>query len=248
MTQQDAHCRIGTSGYQYPHWKARFYPDDIPKKQWFGYFAQHFDTVEINNTFYNLPGAETFDQWHDHAPQGFLYVLKYSRYGSHIKKLKDPDQHVPNFLDVARKLKSHLGPILVQLPPGWSFDPERLETFLSALPKDQRWALEFRNRSWLCDQTFELLRQHDAALCIHDMVEDHPRELTASWTYLRFHGPGPGGNYSHQALTAAADRVADYLNQQIDVYAYFNNDAEGYALDNAAKLKEYVASRTGRDL
>jgi uncharacterized protein YecE (DUF72 family) len=238
-----ASFRIGTSGYQYRHWKGRFYPDEVPQKRWFAYYAEHFDTVEINNTFYHLPKTGTFDAWHEQAPSGFLYVLKYSRFGTHIKRLKDPPQHVPTFLERAEHLKSYLGPILVQLPPKWNRDLERLETFLSAVPRRHRWAVEFRDRSWLCDETFELLRKHKAALCIHDMIEDHPQVVTTDWVYLRFHGPGPGGNYSHQALTAAADRVTGYLSDGLDVYVYFNNDAEGFALDNARRLRRYVESR-----
>lgn len=235
--------RIGTSGYQYQHWKDRFYPKSLPRKKWFGHFAEHFDTVEINNTFYHLPEASTFDQWRAQAPDHFLYILKYSRYGTHIKHLKDPDLHVTKFLDVAERLKTHLGPILVQLPPRWHCDPQRLETFIKALPGRRRWAFEFRDRSWLNDDIYDLLRRHRAALCIHDMLADHPRILTADWTYLRYHGPGPGGHYPHQSLSAEADRIAEHLRDGLDVYAFFNNDAEGYALKNAGQLRQYVETR-----
>jgi uncharacterized protein YecE (DUF72 family) len=181
-------CRIGTSGYQYDHWQPVFYPEKLPKGKWFAYYAAHFDTVEINNTFYRLPAAGTVDQWHDRAPHGFCYALKFSRYGTHMKKLKDPADSIARFLDRAERLKSFLGPILVQLPPRWGVNPQRLAAFLEKAPRAHRWTVEFRQKDWLCDKVYRILQTHNAALCIHDMIEDHPRHLTADWTYLRFHG------------------------------------------------------------
>jgi uncharacterized protein YecE (DUF72 family) len=239
-----AELRVGTSGYQYDHWRGRLYPDDAPKARWFDLYARRFDTVEINNTFYHLPSGRIFDAWREQAPAGFRYALKYSRYGSHLKHLKDPEQHVSLFVDRAERLSAYLGPILVQLPPGWKVDVARLEEFLAALPKRLRWAIELRNESWLCDSVFDALRQHGVALCIHDLLTDHPYELTASWTYLRFHGPAKerkyAGSYPHQALNAAARRIRRWLDDGCDVYAYFNNDEEGYAVANAKDLIRYV--------
>lgn len=238
MAEVNGRLWVGTSGYQYNHWRGPFYPQELPKKQWFEYYAKHFDTVEINNTFYHLPSAETFDHWRAQVPEGFVYSLKYSRYGSHIKRLKDPDQHVPTFLEYAQRLGPALGPILVQLPPNWRINRERLASFIEALPQDQRWAFEFRDPSWLSEAVYDRLRAYNAALCLHDLIEDHPQVVTADWVYLRFHGPG-GGSYSHQALTAAARRIQRHLAEGLDVYAYFNNDAEGYAVSNARDLKRY---------
>lgn len=236
--------RIGTSGYQYDHWRGRLYPRDAPKSRWFDLYAEQFDTVEINNTFYNLPSAATFDAWRSQAPQGFRYALKYSRYGSHLKHLKDPEQHVDRFVELARRLRAHLGPILVQLPPSWNVDMVRLNEFLAALPRRLRWTLEVRDDSWLCDEVYDALRRHRIALCIHDMLEDHPAELTADWTYLRFHGPANrrkyAGSYPHQALSAAARRIRRWLHDGCDVYAYFNNDEQGHAVDNALDLLRYI--------
>jgi uncharacterized protein YecE (DUF72 family) len=234
--------RVGTSGYQYDHWAGVLYPEDVPKRQWFDHYTQHFDTVEINNTFYHLPKASTFDAWRHRAPEGFCYALKFSRYGTHLKHLKEAGQSVGLFLERAELLGPHLGPILVQLPPQWHVDRERLEAFLDAAPHARRWAVEFRHSSWLCEAVFALLRDHNAALCIHDMLADHPRVVTADWVYLRYHGAGEpyGGDYPYQALSAEAQRVERHLADGLDVFAYFNNDAEGYAVRNAKDLRRYV--------
>ena len=243
MPRRPGRARIGTSGYQYPHWKGLFYPEDLPKKRWFEHYAGQFDTVEINNTFYNLPAAETFEQWREAAPKGFEYALKFSRYGSHIKRLKDPQEPIGRFLEVADGLGDTLGPILVQLPPNWKANPERLQGFLAAAPRKYRWVIEFRDESWLDDEIFALLEKHHAALCIHDMIADHPRHVTADWTYLRFHGDHYSGSYSSQFLTAEAKRIADLLHEGVDVYAYFNNDDNAHAADNARTLRRLVDKR-----
>ncbi|MFO7956085.1 MAG: DUF72 domain-containing protein [Candidatus Brocadiia bacterium] len=243
MGDERGSFRVGTSGWQYDHWSGRFYPDDLPKDEWFGYYAQHFDTVEVNNTFYHLPEPETFDDWFEQAPEGFCYVLKFSRYGTHLKHLKDPEDTIGLFMERARRLGPTLGPILVQLRPNWHVNVERLAGFLEAAPEDQRWAVEFRDETWLCDEVFDLLREHEAALCIHDMIEDHPREVTADWVYLRYHGADTWGDYSHQALSAQAQIIQDYLDRGLDVYAYFNNDANAYSVSNATDLRRYVEDR-----
>lgn len=243
MTTGTGTLRTGTSGYQYDHWKKRFYPEDVAKKDWFDFYARRFDSVEINNTFYSLPKAETFEQWRRSAPEGFQYSLKFNRYGSHIKKLKDPDQTIPTFLEMAEKLDSRLGPILVQLPPRWRPNPERLNAFLNEAPRRHRWVIELRDPAWLVDDIYAVLREHGAALCIHDMIDDHPRNLTTDWTYLRFHGNQYAGSYSPQYLSARADWIADQLRQGHDVFAYFNNDEDAHAPHNARDLKRYVDRR-----
>ncbi len=236
--------RVGTSGYQYDHWRGTLYPGDAPKAHWFNLYAERFDTVEINNTFYHLPAAKTFDAWRARAPEGFRYALKYSRYGSHLKHLKDPEQHVDRFVGRAERLGAHLGPILVQLPPGWKLDMARLNAFLAALPKRLRWALEVRHEAWLCDAVYDALHQHGVALCIHDLLAGHPCEQTADWTYLRFHGSANerkySGSYPHQTLAAVARRISRWLDDGRDVYAYFNNDERGYAVDNALDLLRFT--------
>jgi len=232
---------IGTSGYQYPHWKGHFYPGDMPSTHWFAYYARHFDCVEINNTFYRLPRAPVFDGWRKAAPPGFRYALKYSRYGSHLKRLKDPRKHLPKFMRRARRLKGVLGPVLVQLPPRFHADAQRLDGFLAAVPRGgAQWVMEFRDPSWLNEAVYRVLERYRAALCIHDLLPDHPRRLTAGCTYLRFHGRRYGGGYSHQYLSAQARRIRDWLAGGIDVYAFFNNDRGGHAVRNALDLKRYL--------
>lgn len=242
MAPKKAKFRIGTSGYQYDHWKGIFYPAEIRKSEWFRYYAEHFDTVEINNTFYQLPSAETFDAWREQAPPGFLYVLKYSRYATHFSKLTNPRDSLGKFLARADRLREFLGPILVQLPPGWRLNASRLDEFLLAAPADHRWAIEFRDPSWLCEAVYSTLWKHSAALCVHDLIKNHPRRQTADWTYIRFHGDqNHAGKYTRQRLLTEAAAIRDYLERGLDVFVYFNNDVHGYAVENAADLRRFVS-------
>ena len=234
MSATRGKLRIGTSGYHYDHWKEVFYPRHLPKKSWFAYYARHFDTVEINNTFYHLPQAQSFDAWREQASPNFCYALKFSRYGSHLKRLQEPHASIAQFLDRVSRLRESLGPILV------TPDPARLAGFLKAAPSAHRWAIEFRDPRWLCDEVYAILRRSTAALCIHDLIADHPRCLTADWTYLRFHGVSSGGSYTRQALTAYATQIDQYLADGLDVFAYFNNDAHGCAVQNATDLRRYI--------
>lgn len=231
---------IGTSGFHYNHWKKVFYPEKMPKNEWFAYYCKSFDTVEINNTFYQLPPHETFEEWHNIASEHFCYSLKFNRYGSHLKCLKDPENTIGKFIDGAVHLEENLGPILVQLKPNWKKNFERLKNFLEVAPKNFRWVLEFRNPSWLCPEIFQLLREHQVALCVHDMLPDHPREVTAGFVYMRFHGDHYDGSYSKKNLKDTAKAIISYCDQGLDVYAYFNNDAHGYAVKNALELKRLI--------
>lgn len=233
----------GTAGYQYDHWRGVFYPERLRRADWFDFYAEHFSAIEINNTFYNLPKQETFDAWRRAAPRGFRYALKFSRYGTHMKKLKDPQASVPPFMRAAERLGAALGPVLVQLPGNWRVDVNRLRAFLEALPVGVRFAFEFRDRSWLCEDVFALLQKHGAALVEHDMLARHPRCTTADFVYRRFHGEHYHGDYSHQYLTARARRAAAELAAGREVYAFFNNDADGHAPANARDLMRYVAAR-----
>jgi uncharacterized protein YecE (DUF72 family) len=244
MKSRSGKLRIGTSGFHYNHWKGTFYPPDLSKAKWFSYYVQQFDTVEINNTFYHLPSAAAFDSWKKQAPPGFLYALKFNRYGSHWMRLKNADATIGNFLNVAERLEQYLGPILVQLPPHWNIDGPRLDDFLHAAPRPLRWAVEFRNLSWLCDDVYKILERHKAALCIHDMIKNHPRVLTSDWTYVRYHGEHYSGSYSRQKLAIEAKWIRRQLTTGNDVFAYFNNDAEGFAVKNAADLRRYVLRKT----
>ena len=234
--------RIGTSGFSYPHWREVFYPAAVPERRWLEHYAEHFDTVELNSTFYHLPKAETFDSWRERTPGGFLFVLKLSRFITHRKNLVDCGEPLRLFLDRAERLGERLGPILVQLPPGLKADAARLDRFLELCPRRRRWAVEFRNRSWLSDEIMEVLRTHGAALCIHDLIEEHRRDVTADFVYLRFHGSGQkyGGSYPPRALAASAREIRGWIEGGFDVFAYFNNDRQGYAVGNAQELRRCV--------
>ncbi len=200
-----------------------------------------FDTVEINNTFYRLPPPSTTEAWAAQAPPGFTYALKVGQFGSHRMKLKDAASWLPNHLDRVERLGASLGPNLVQLPPRWKRNPERLDELLTVAPTSIRWAVEARDASWLHDDVYEVLRRHGAALCIHDLLPDHPWELTADWTYVRFHGPDAQrvkylGLYGPERLEGAAARIAAWRDAGVDVYACFNNDHHGHAVTDARRL------------
>lgn len=239
-----AECRIGTSGFHYDHWKGIFYPEGLAKKDWFSFYAEHFDTLEVNNTFYRVPDRKTFEAWRDQTPRKFAYTLKFSRFASHDKRLLSPDRTISYFLERASPLLSRTAAILVQLPPRWRVDIARLDDFLAHAPRRHRWAVEVRDQSWLTDEVYETLARHNAALCIHDMLPDHPRLLTAPWTYVRFHGAGGGskyaGSYTDGQLREWAGVIERAVNKGRDVLVYFNNDQHGHALRNALRLRELL--------
>jgi len=245
-----ARCVVGCSGYDYPEWQGVFYPEDLPRKQWFGVYAARFGGVEVNNTFYNLPRASVFESWRRDAPKDFVYVLKLSRYGTHMKKLKDPEEWLGHFFDRAGVLGDHLGPVLAQLPPKWGVDVGRLARFLEAAPEGCRLALEFRDPSWLCEDVYALMREHDAALVVHDMIQDHPRVETAGWLYLRYHGAEDPerytGPYAHQRLSADARAIVESAKRGKPVYAFFNNDVGGHAPRDALRLRRYIERASER--
>jgi uncharacterized protein YecE (DUF72 family) len=240
--------RIGTSGWHYKHWLGGvFYPERTSGAQMFEFYARHFDTVEINNSFYRLPAAETFDAWREASPRGFCYAVKASRFITHMKKLKDPERSSKRFFLAAERLGNKLGPILFQLPPRWKLNIERLREFLESLPREHRYVFEFREESWLVPEVFALLRRHKAALCIHDFADMKvPCELTARFTYIRFHGPTSAkyfGWYSTRELETWAQRIESWRGKVTEVYAYFNNDPEGAAVRNALELKALVSHK-----
>jgi uncharacterized protein YecE (DUF72 family) len=236
----EASVRIGCSGWQYKHWRGQFYPDPLPTTRWLEYYATHFDTVEINNSFYRLPEAGTFAEWRRRVPRGFVYAVKASRYLTHMKKLKEPAAPVALFLSRARTLGHRLGPILFQLPARWPRNLERLETFLRTLPRRRLHAIEFRDPSWYCDETLDLLRRYHAALCLHDMAGTATgRHVVGPFVYLRLHGPQRyAGRYAEQTLEAWAEWCVDCQHQGLPVYVYFNNDTDSHAPRDATRLRE----------
>jgi uncharacterized protein YecE (DUF72 family) len=236
--RNEAIVRVGTSGYQYNHWRGILYEEGLPKKRWFHRYCETFDTVELNTTFYHQPKDSTYENWRVAAPAGFTYAVKYNRFGTHIKRLKDGPDHLERFLSGAERLKDTLGPILVQLPPNFKKNRERLDEFMRAAPRRHQWAVEFRDPSWLDGDVFDLLRKHGAALVLHDRIRDHHRLLTADWTYLRFHGGEEGGSYSDRQLAETAGQIESYLPSARTIWVYFNNDLHGHAVYNAKDLMD----------
>lgn len=239
---------IGTSGWHYKHWLGGvFYPAGITGPGMFEFYQRHFNTVEINNSFYRLPTAQTFDNWRESAPRNFQYAVKASRFITHMKKLKDPKSSSEKFFIAAERLEEKLGPILFQLPPRWKLNIERFQEFLEFLPPEHKYAFEFREESWLVPEVFALLRKYKAAFCIHDFADMKiPTEITADFTYIRFHGPTSAkywGSYSDDELQRWADRINGWRRDLSAAYVYFNNDPEGAAVRNALTLKSLVRTQ-----
>jgi uncharacterized protein YecE (DUF72 family) len=231
---------VGCSGWQYRHWRGSFYPADLPHGRWFEHYASVFDTVEINNSFYRLPEASTFEAWKERAPAGFLFAVKASRYLTHMKKLKDPEEPLSRFFERARSLGRKLGPVLYQLPPRWPKNLERFEEFLAALPPRRSHAVEFRESSWYAEDTYRALERAEVALCLHDMHgSETPLRFVGPFVYVRLHGSGKkyGGRYPDSALAGWAERLAGEAQGGRDVYAYFNNDWGGHAPRDAVRLR-----------
>ena len=211
----------------------------------FKYYARHFDTVEINNSFYKLPTVETFEKWRDAAPGRFTFAVKASRFITHMKKLKEPSTSTAKFFLAAEHLGPKLGPILFQLPPRWHLDIQRLEDFLKALPTEFRYVFEFRDATWLQPNVYHLLREYNAAFCVHDFTDMKiPPEITTDFTYIRFHGPTStkyAGSYSNAQLRRWAEWIKEQGTALEAVYVYFNNDPGAAAVKNALTLKRLVA-------
>lgn len=234
---------IGTSGWVYADWRGRFYPESLPQREWLGYFCARFPTVELNNSFYRLPTEEAFMRWARSTPDGFLFAVKASRFITHLKRLRDPDEPLELFWSRATKLGSRLGPVLFQLPPRFPVDPERLARFIEALPAGIRAAFEFRDRSWETDEVFEMLDRAGCAFVYADRPGARvPDVVTGGWAYIRFHqGRVTGPGYARSKLIRWADRITTL--RASDTFIYFNNDTHGAALGDAATLFELLRER-----
>lgn len=234
---------IGTSGWHYKHWKGPFYPEDLPDKELLKFYSARFDSAEINNSFYQVPEKKTLQQWSRTAGENFIFAAKASRYITHMKKLKDPRQPVKKFMDKIEALGDSLGPVLFQLPPNWKKNTGRLKSFLEVLPKGFRFTFEFRDPDWFGRDVYELLAAQGAAFCIYDFNRrKSPKAVTADFIYIRLHGPGGAykGKYDVQTLSGWAGAVSQWQKQGKDVFCYFDNDQEGFAVENAARLKRML--------
>jgi uncharacterized protein YecE (DUF72 family) len=240
--------RIGCSGWNYAHWRERVYPKGLPAREWLRHYAELFDTVEVNTTFYRLPRRESVAAWVRESPPEFVFAVKASRYLTHMKRLLDMEQGQERFYERIEPLVASpkLGPVLWQLPESFRRDDERLAGALEKL-RPGRHGFEFRHASWFTDEVYDLLRHHGVAL----VIGDHPErpfqayELTADWTFIRFHygSRGRGGNYSDRELEEWARRIGRWR-ETADVYAYFNNDWNGYAVRNGLLLRKLLGDES----
>ncbi|MGH2752036.1 MAG: DUF72 domain-containing protein [Actinomycetota bacterium] len=237
---------LGTSGWHYKDWRGRFYPKGVPQREWLDFYSRSFATVESNNAFYRLPEGERFDVWRQTTPDDFVMAVKMSRYLTHIKRLRDPEEPVSRFLDRVRHLGGKLGPVLLQLPPTLGCDHDLLDGVLAQFPRRVRVAVEFRHESWWVDQTRRVLEAHRAALCLADRDSKPVAPLwrTADWTYLRFHSgaASPPGCYGRTALASWVERLREVFGD-VDSYVYFNNDPGGCALRDARWFAQEAARR-----
>jgi len=234
---------IGCSGWHYEHWRGLYYPEELPRSKWLSFYAQQFNTVELNNSFYHLPSEKAFSTWRESTPNNFVFAVKVSRFITHIKKLRNLGSAVDNFISRASCLREKLGPLLYQLPPSMKRNDELLQNFLSSLPPQYQHVVEFRHKSWIDDAVFDILRRRNVGLCVFDMPGFRcPLVATSDFVYVRFHGGEwlYSSSYSDEELSRWARGIAQ-LGQNIGAcYIYFNNDAEAFAVSNAITLREFL--------
>ncbi|GJL48952.1 MAG: hypothetical protein NPIRA01_01790 [Nitrospirales bacterium] len=232
---------IGTSGWSYDDWIGNFYPDDLKKDQVLPFYANLFDTVEVNNSFYHLPDKNTVKRWCALTPKNFIFSCKASRFITHMKKLKDPKEGLRHLFDSINFFGNKLGPILFQLPGNWRFDKQRLKMFLHTLPPEYRYTFEFRDPRWLCQAVYDLLAQHNCALCVYDYKGYRsPDTVTTDFVYLRLHGPHPTpytGTYDGRTLSGYAKKIKRWADEGKTIYCYFDNDQKSCAPHDAQKLR-----------
>jgi len=234
---------IGTSGWSYEHWQKRFYPKYLLSKDWLKFYSQEFETVEINASFYRQMSAKTYQNWYKTTPANFVFSIKISRFITHVKKLKGIGVSWRRFIKNVRYLKNKLGPILIQLPPNFKANPDRLEKLLKLIPAKYRLALEVRNDGWYNQEVFQLLKKHKVALVFaHSGGWTGPQQLTSDFVYLRMHGSAAlySSKYSDQFLKNLAQKIKGWFKVIKTVYVYFNNDDQAYAVFNAQRLKKYL--------
>ena len=241
MDRSAGRVLIGTSGWQYDSWVGPFYEG---RDRLLHRYAQRFPTVEVNSTFYGLPDGRTTRGWMaDTSDREFTFAVKASRYITHMKKLKDPEDPLRRFFEAVEPLKDRAEVVLFQLPPSWKHNAERLRSFFGSLPQAKRYAFEFRDPSWLCDETYEILREHNAAFCIYHLDDFlSPKEITADYVYIRLHGARGKyrGSYSSQDLSGWAGAISAWSRSGRDVYVYFDNDQEAVAPGDAARLQQML--------
>lgn len=234
---------IGTSGWSYRDLVGIFYPAHTKSIDFLKFYSTIFGTVEVNSSFYNTLKDKTVVNWTQEVPADFIFAVKADRYITHIKKLENPEQTVPDFMKSLTPFRTKLGPILFQLPPSFGFNSDRLITFINVLPKDFLYVFEFRNKTWFVDETYKILKKNNIALCIYNLKGfQSPLEITADFTYLRYHGTnGIGmGKYSNEDIQKLSNYIKDFVSQNKQVYCYFNNNSGGAAVENAGELSVLI--------
>lgn len=235
---------LGTSGFYYSDWKGTFYPEDIARREWLKYYANHFRTVEINNTFYKTPKKSSFEKWDADTPYNFKFTLKGSRYVTHLKKLNEPEEGLHNFYKAIEPLAHKTDCVLWQLPPSLHFDKEKLETFARACSSEYSNVMEFRHSSWFTEECYDILRKYKLSFCMLSTPDELPEIAlqTCRTAYLRFHGKDKKNryryHYSDAELKAWAKKIKNLSPQRI--FIYFNNDYDAHAIENARKLQDML--------
>lgn len=232
---------IGTSGWQYWHWKKVFYPENLSSKDFFDYYIKYFDTTEINASFYRDIRETTFLKWYQNSPKNFIYSVKLNRVVTHFKRLKVDRKTLDNYINKISLLKEKLGVMLIQLPPGLKFDVVLLEDFIGMLDKNFRYAIEVRNQSFICNSFFEILSKNNIAFCIADSAGRYPYHevITADFVYIRLHGHERlyASSYSDKELVNYARKIKNWNKK---TFVYFDNDFSGFAVLNALTLKKLL--------
>jgi uncharacterized protein YecE (DUF72 family) len=239
---------IGTSGWNYKHWKGLFYPEEIPESKWLEYYSRFFNTVEINMTFYRFPDEKSVEKWEKMVPAGFLFSVKGNRIITHVKKLKDIENLLKRFLTIISLFGRKLGPVLFQLPPSFAFKKERLNEFCKVLSSQNiiekgKFSIEMREKSWLNEETFSILKFYGISLCFSDYPElEVSSPLTSSFAYIRRHGPSSlySSCYTEKEIEEDSRFILELIREKKDVFIYYNNDAYAWAVKNALQLKEKI--------
>ena len=249
MSAMPAKLFVGTSGWNYSDWRERFYPADVKPRQYLTHYATRFHTTEVNYSFYHLPKRSTYENWAAQVPPDFVFALKASRTITHIRRLRDVAELWREFLENASALNDRLGPVLLQFPPSFKKDAQLLAAFLAESSRldnfgRRRLAFEFRHESWFAAEVYEVLRQHGSALVIahSERYPQAPFVQTARFVYLRLHGPGAlfASAYSEKQLRDWAAEIVKWMNAEKGVHVYFNNDFQGYAIENAVTLSGLI--------
>lgn len=233
---------IGTSGWSYNHWKENFFPQELKSNLWLNFYSDFFQTVEINSTFYRMPSKSTVINWFKKVPEDFTFSIKASRYITHQKRLHDCQESLQFFYKTLKPLKAKNGPILIQLPPSFKMNKERLIEFTNLLDKEKKHVFEFRHDSWFTEEIYALLRENKIGLCITDLNGKlSPEEITAPFTYIRLHGPKKAykGSYGMESLKKWKKKIETW-SLKYDVYCYFDNDEKGYAIQDAKTLLNLI--------